>query len=1317
MAGTAGVSGSADGLGTAARFLSPKAIAVAGGIIYVADSGNSTIRRIAADGTVTTLAGAPGGIGTTNGTGGAARFSAPSGLAVSSSGEVFVADTDNHAIRKVTTAGVVSTFAGTAGSFGATNDTGAAARFKSPAGLAFDASGNLYVSDRDNFRIRKITPSAVVTTLAGGNFSGNIDGTGTAARFTRPVGIAMEPSGNLVVTDEHAYLIRRVTTTGAVTTPAGTASALGFQDGVGSAARFRYPTGVIVDAAGTAFVVDTRNQAIRAVSATAVVTTYAGRFDYGNADGNAADARFWEPNGTAVDAAGNIYVADSTNRTIRKISPAGVVSTLAGLAGSSGYVDATGSAARFFDPRGIALDGNGNVFVADSNKIRKITPAGEVTTFGGVLSGVYNPVGLAFDSAGNLFATDVGQGGPNIFKFTPDGQRTTFLNGSALVLPSAFTPSGLAIDASDNLYVVETANHVILKISPTGTVTTFAGTAGVFGSTDGFGAAARFKFYHGSGGTIFTGIAVDVTGNVFVSDSQNQTIRQISLVGQVTTVGGTAGQAGIIDGIGPAARFHNPSGLAVDSLGNLIVATGGSHTIRRGGPILEVPVITSDNSASGQVGVPFSYQVIASEAPTAYSATGLPSGLVCNVSTGFIAGTPLVSGTFGVVLSAHNSAGIGTSEMQLIIAPVAINYTVTFVIGTNGARSGGGELVQTITHGAAAIAPSILANSGWIFTDWDMAFQNVTTDLEIIATYVAAPIHTVTFSLGPNGYGTRTGGGELVQSVVQAGSAMPPTVAVAFGQRFIGWDQPLSNITGNILITAVYEAYAVWTVTFDLGTRGSHVGGGALVQVIEEPYGAVEPIVTVETNWVFVGWDLPFNAISSNLTVTAIYAPASNVVTFDPNTKGSRTGGGALSQNVAYLAAAEAPLITPSLGWTFVGWDLPFDSVIGNLQIRAVYEAIAYTDVFDPAPNTLLWALFEGEVAANTHGQAAGAGSSGNSLWFNGDGTRAATTVPLDTLWSKIIRFKIALGNGTTPWEDVNTGEGEGIVLEYSVGGGTFSTLAGPLVNKDWREFSITLPQAAKSIHTRFRFRQLSHSGSSYDHWAIEDLFMDHSQPTAVNSAPTALAKAIVINASTGAVDLSGSLSTDSDGTISSYTWTWSGGSTTGVSPSVTLSSGTTILTLIVTDNQGATGTTTVTVHVNDLGRILLQAGLSGPDSLPSATPFNDGVSNLLKYAFNMNAAGPDVSVITPSGSSGLPQIAVDSSGAEPVLRVAFLRRKGSGLIYTPQRSTTLCDFVAMTGTQTVTSIDSQWERVTVQEPAPPATAPSAFARVQVSLP
>lgn len=312
--------------------------------------------------------------------------------------------------------------------------------------------------------------------------------------------------------------------------------------------------------------------------------------------------------------------------------------------------------------------------------------------------------------------------------------------------------------------------------------------------------------------------------------------------------------------------------------------------------------------------------------------------LVQDIVQGNPALAPVITANTGWTFSSWDTAFDNiTSNLMVTALYAPVTYTVTFVLGTNGTQSGGGALLQTIQHGDPAIAPNVVPNAGWQFTGWSSTFDDVTSDLEITATYVEAPQYTVTFSLGPNGYGTRIGGGELVQSIVQGGSAIAPQISPAFGQRFVGWDQPLSNITGNILITAVYEAYAVWTVTFDLGTKGTLAGGGALVQVIEQGYPAVAPVVSTDADWVFAGWDLPFNSVTSNLTITALYAPANCVVIFDPGTKGARSGGGALSQNVAYSGAAEAPLITASLGWTFVGWDLPFDIITGDTLIRAVY--------------------------------------------------------------------------------------------------------------------------------------------------------------------------------------------------------------------------------------------------------------------------------------------------------------------------------------------------------------------------------------------
>jgi sugar lactone lactonase YvrE len=312
-----------------------------------------------------------------------AAFSTPEGVAVDAAGNLYVADTGNHTIRKITPAGVVSTLAGLAGSSGSADGTGSAARFNVPRGLAVDAAGNVYVADTFNETIRKITPAGVASTLAGlaGN-GGSADGTGSAARFSGPSGVAVDAAGNVYVADTFNQTIRKITPAGDVTTLAGLAGSAGSIDGTGSAARFNTPRRVAADAVGNVYVAEL-NHVIRRITPAGVVSTLAGLAGVvGSADGTGSAARFADPQGVAVDAADNVYVADTANNTIRKITPAGVVTTLAGLAGSSGSSDGTGSAARFTSPRGVAVDAAGNVYVADRNNgaIRKITPAGVVTT-------------------------------------------------------------------------------------------------------------------------------------------------------------------------------------------------------------------------------------------------------------------------------------------------------------------------------------------------------------------------------------------------------------------------------------------------------------------------------------------------------------------------------------------------------------------------------------------------------------------------------------------------------------------------------------------------------------------------------------------------------------------------------------------------------------------------------------------------------------------------------------------------------------------------------------------------------------------------
>ncbi len=422
FAGLSGSPGQADGVGAEARLNQPGGLVLDGsGTLYVADTFNNAIRVVTADGSVTTLAGSLGVIGSADGFGDTARFHYPKGIVLDPAGSLYVGDVQNDCVRRVSLSGEVTTFAGTPPHPGADDGAGRLAGFNLPFGVAVDPDGNLYVGDSLNQTLRKVTPDGEVTTIAGkAGETGFAEGFGTDARFNVPAGLAVDSQGNLYMADAGNHTIRKMTTDGYVSIFAGFPDVPGSGNGQGVNSRFNSPGDVAIGVTQILYVADTVNHLIRRITADGMVTTLAGSYGPGGLDGDGIQAQFNGPNGVAVGPHGDVYVADTSNHTIRKVTPQGTVTTLAGLAGKQGYADDTGAAARFSLPWGISVDVMDNVYVCErgNHTIRKVSPEGVVTTIAGhagtssFTDGLgadarFNrPCALALDRSGNLYVGD-----------------------------------------------------------------------------------------------------------------------------------------------------------------------------------------------------------------------------------------------------------------------------------------------------------------------------------------------------------------------------------------------------------------------------------------------------------------------------------------------------------------------------------------------------------------------------------------------------------------------------------------------------------------------------------------------------------------------------------------------------------------------------------------------------------------------------------------------------------------------------------------------------------------------------------------------
>ncbi len=618
--GPSGFSGDG-GPATLAQLHDPSGITVDGaGNVFIADYGNNRVRKVTPNGVISTIAGnGTQGFSGDGGPAASAQLYYPWGVAVDAAGNLFIGDWGNSRVRKVTPGGVISTVAGN-GAEGFSGDGGpaASAQLRHPYGVALDGAGNLLIADCGNNRVRKMTPDGVISTVAGGGTSGLGDGgPAFSAQLYYPWSVAVDAVGDLFIADSWNSRIRKVTPSGVISTVAGN-GIWGFSGdgGPATSAQLFHPWGVSVDTAGHLFIADYGNNRIRKVTPDGVISTAAGNGTEGfcGDGGPATSAQVNNAQGMTVDAAGNLFIADTGNNRVRKVTPDGVISTVAGN-GTWGFSGDGGPAtsAQVDRPIAVAVDAAGSLFIADYGNrcVRKVMPDGVISTVveagtGGILS---RPYSVAVDAAGNLFIADTSMRedwwhhGSFVRKVTPSGVISTVAgsgpegfagDGGPATSAKLYFPQGVAVDASGNLFIADTENERIRKVTPDGMISTVAGN-GTWGFSGDGGPATAAQLNSP------TGVAVDAAGSLFIADQHNLRIRRVTPDGVISTVAGNGAYGFSGDG-GPAtfARLCSPSGVAVDAAGNLFIADTGNSRIRKvtGGPSVSMDFTLSAGGAT-----------------------------------------------------------------------------------------------------------------------------------------------------------------------------------------------------------------------------------------------------------------------------------------------------------------------------------------------------------------------------------------------------------------------------------------------------------------------------------------------------------------------------------------------------------------------------------------------------------------------------------------------------------------------------------------------------------------------------------------------